>query len=66
MDKFRQKQTMSLLQQQKNTEMGSFLDYLENGEADKDESMKEDGELKHGLCQQTGYSNSYNLGNHRV
>lgn len=57
---------MSLLQQQKNTEMGSFLDYLENGEADKDESMKEDGELKHGLCQQTGYSNSYNLGNHRV
>lgn len=35
MDKFRQKQTMSLLQQQKsrgNSEMGSFLEYLENGE----------------------------------
>ena len=46
--------------------MGSFLDYLENGEADKDESMSEEGERRQGLCQQTGYTNSYNIGNHRV
>jgi hypothetical protein len=46
--------------------MGSFLDYIENGEGDKDESVCDEGDMRHGLCHQTGYTNSYNLGNHRV
>jgi len=64
---------MSLLQPAhmkagRHSELGSFLEYLENGGADSDESIggKNPNGEEDMIFRQTGYTNSYHLGNRRV